>query len=173
MEEEQRGCEEVLTFMDVKDPTDPLNVQQNNSFSSLAINSPKDVNMSDKVATDQNDNSKAEAEASLVAKANPGSDISHQADALNANHASAADVYGRDKEKQDTDMESEEEEKEEIVEEEEGDEEVKIVEEVKGRGEKEEMEEVAKTRCRTGTPRMGGTDLRFKEVKAMVKSKNT
>ena len=70
-------------------------------------------------------------------------------------------------------MDSEEEEKEEMVEEEEGDEEVKIVEEVKGRGEKEEMEEVAKTRCRTGTPRMGGTDLRIKEVKAMVKSKNT
>ena len=127
MEVEQRGGEEVLTFMDVKDPTDPLNVQQNKSFSSLAINSPKDVNMSDKVATDQNDNSKAEAEASLVAKANPGSDISHQADALNVNNASAVEVYGKDKVKQDTDMESEEEERGEMVEEEEGEEEVKIV----------------------------------------------
>ena len=168
MEEEQRGCEEVLTFMDVKDPTDPLNVKQNNSFSSLAINSPKDINMSDNVAIDENANSKAEAEASLVAKANPGSDISHQADALNVNNASAADVYGRDKEKQDTDMESEEEEKEERVEGEEEDEEVKFVEEVKGRSEKEEMEKVAKKGCRTGTSMMGATDLRIKEVKAKV-----
>ena len=124
--------------------------------------------MSDKVATDQNDNCKAEAEASLVAKANPGSDISHQADALNANTASAADVYGRDKEKQDTDMESEEEGKEERVEGEEEDEEVKIVEEVKGRSEKEEMEKVAKKGCRTGAVMMGATDLRIKEVKAKV-----
>ena len=36
MEVEQRGGEEVTTFLDVKDQTDPLNVQQNN-FSSLAI----------------------------------------------------------------------------------------------------------------------------------------
>ena len=54
--------------------------------------------MSDTVATDHNDNSKAKAEASLVAKASPGSNKSHQAEALNANHAPAADVYRRDKE---------------------------------------------------------------------------
>ena len=168
MEVEQRGGEEVLTFMNVKDPTDPLNVQQNKSFSSLAINSPKDVNMSDKVDTDHNDNSKAEAEASLVAKANPGSNKSHQADALNANHASAADVYGRDKEKQDTDTEPEEEEEDERVEGEGADEEVSFVEEVKGKSEKEEMKEVAKKGCRTGAVMMGATDLRIKEVKAKV-----
>ena len=86
MEVEQRGGEEVLTFMNVKDPTDPLNVKQSKSFSSLALNSPKDVDMSDKVATDHHDNSKAEAEASLVAKASPGSNKGHQAEALNANH---------------------------------------------------------------------------------------
>ena len=108
MEVEQRGGEEVLTFLNVKDPTDPLNVQKSKSFSNLAINSPKDVDMLDKVATDQNDNSKAEAMVSLVLKYNPGSNISHQADPLNANHAFAADVYEKGKEKQDTDTESEE-----------------------------------------------------------------
>ena len=167
MEVEQRGGEEVLTFMNVKDPTDPLNVQKSKSFSNLAINSPKDVDMSDKVATDQNDNSKTEAEVSLVAKANPGSNISHKAEALNANHASAADVYEKDKEKQDTDTESEEEVEDERVEEEEVDEEVKFVEEVKGKSKKEEVEEVAKKGCRTGAF-MGATDLRIKEVKAKV-----
>ena len=61
MEVEQRGGEEVTTFMNVKDPTDPLNVQQSKSFKNLAINSPKDIEMSDTAATDHNDNSKAEA----------------------------------------------------------------------------------------------------------------
>ena len=167
MEEEQRGSE-VLTFLDVKDHTDPLNVNQTNIFSSLAINSPKDTIMSDNVATDENANSKAEAKASLVAKANPGSDKSQQADALNVNNASAVEAYGKEKEKQETDMESEEEEREEMVEEEEEEEEVKIVEEVQGR--KEEIEEAAKMRRGTGTPMMGGTDCRFPEVKEIVKS---
>ena len=100
--------------------------------------------MLDTAATDQNDNSKAEAMVSSVAKANPGSNMSHQADHLNANYASAATVYEKDKENQDTDTESEEEVEDERVEEEEVDEEVKIVEEVKGRSKKEEVEEMAK-----------------------------
>ena len=112
--------------------------------------------MSDTNATDQNDNIKAEARVSSVAKANPGSNMSHQADPLNANHASAADVYEKDKEKQDTDTESEEEEEDERVEEEEADEEVKFVEEVKGKSKKEE---VAKKGCRTGAGMMGASDL--------------
>ena len=45
MEVEGRGGEEVLTFMDVKDRTDPLNVKQKNCFSSLAKTSPKDIIM--------------------------------------------------------------------------------------------------------------------------------
>ena len=58
MEEDQRGGDEVTTFLDVKDHRDPLNVQQN-KLSSLAINSPKDMEFSDEDATDYNDNSKA------------------------------------------------------------------------------------------------------------------
>ena len=76
MEVEQRGGEEVTTFMNVKDPTDPLNVQQSKSFKNLAINSPKDIEMSDTAATDHNDNSKAEAGFVSVAKANLGSNMS-------------------------------------------------------------------------------------------------
>ena len=126
------------------------------------------MELSDKDATDYNDNSKAEAKASLVAKASPGSNKSHQAEALNANHVPAADVYRREKEKQGTDSESEEEVEDERVEGEGADEEVKFVEEVKGKSKKEEMKEVAKKGCRTGAVRMGATDLRIKEVKAQV-----
>ena len=78
--------------------------------------------MSDTNATDQNDNIKSEARVSSVAKANPGSNMSHLADPLNANHASAAEVYTEDKEKQDSDTETEEEGEDERVEEEEEDE---------------------------------------------------
>ena len=78
--------------------------------------------MSDTNATDQNDNIKAEARVFSVAKANPGSNMSHLADPLNANHASAAEFYTEDEEKQDTDTETEEEGEDERVEEEEEDE---------------------------------------------------
>ena len=76
MEVEQRGGEEVTTFMKVKDPTDPLNVQQSNNCENLAINSPKDIEMLDTAATNHNDNSKAEAGFVSVAKANLGSNMS-------------------------------------------------------------------------------------------------
>ena len=168
MEVEQRGGEEVTTFMNVKDPTDPLNVQQSKSFKNLAINSAKDINLSDTAATDHNDNSKAEAMVSSVAKANPGSNMSHQADPLNANHASAAEVYEEDKEKQDTDTESEEEVEDERVKEEEVDEEVKIVDEIKGKSKEEEVEQVAKKGVSRTGALWGAADLRIKEVKAKV-----
>ena len=106
MKVEQRGGEEVTTFLKVKKTTDSLNVQQSKSFKNLAINSPKDIEMSDTAATDHNDNSKAEARFVSVAKANLGSNMSHLAEPLNANHTSAADVYVKDKEKQDTDTET-------------------------------------------------------------------
>ena len=170
MEVEQRGGEEVLTFMDVKDRTDPLNVKQNNSFSSLAITSPKDIIMSDDGATEVNDKCKAEAEASLVTKANPGSNISHQAEAINKELASAADVYGGDEEKQGIDTESGEEEDDETVEEEEADEEVKIMKEVKGRSKEGERGETAKKGCSSRAVRMAATDMRIKEAKAKIKS---
>ena len=167
MEEEQRGGDEVTTFLDVKDHKDPLNVQQNN-FSSLAINSPKDIEMSDKDATDYNDNSKAEPESSLVAKAILGSNNDHQAEALYANHATAADVYRGDKEKQGIESESEEEVEDEKVEGEEADEEVRFVEEIKRGSEKEERKEEDKKGCRTGAYRMGATDQCILKVKAQV-----
>ena len=54
---EQRGGVEVTTFLKVKDPTDPLNVNQSNNFGNLAINDPKDIEMSDPGTTDHNENS--------------------------------------------------------------------------------------------------------------------
>ena len=82
--EEQRGGVEVTTFLKVKDPTEPLNVNQSNHFENLAINDPKDIEMSDPGITDHNEkythNSKAEAGVDSVAKSNLGSTTSHSAD---------------------------------------------------------------------------------------------
>ena len=46
-EEEKRSGEEVTTFMNVKDHSAPLNVNQNPNFSNLAISSPKGTPMLD------------------------------------------------------------------------------------------------------------------------------
>ena len=105
--------------MDVKDHSDPLSVNQNNSFSNLEITSPKDTPMSDDGVTDENENCKAEAEASLVTKANPGSNTSPQAEAIIKELASAADVYLEEEEKKDINTETGEEEDDETAEEEE------------------------------------------------------
>ena len=137
--EEQRG-KEITTFLKVKDPKDPLNANQSNTPLVRQKTSPKD-NKSDNVATDENANSKAEATASLVAKATPGSNKSQQAEALK--NAPAVDTYRDTEETKDSDSEVEEEKTEE--------EEVCIVEEKKVR--------------KTGTTQMVGTDLRSKEVK--------
>ena len=79
--EEQRGGVEVTTFLQVKDPSDPLNVNPSNSFKNLAINDPKDIEMSDQGTIDHNDNSthtsKAEAMVEPITKANLGSNMSH------------------------------------------------------------------------------------------------
>ena len=44
-EEEKRSGEEVITLIEVRDHSDPLNVNQKPKFSDLAINSPKDTIM--------------------------------------------------------------------------------------------------------------------------------
>ena len=137
--EVQRGAE-ITTFLNVTDPKDPLNANQINNPSFSQKTNPKD-NKSGNVDTDENDNSRAEATASLVVKATPGSNKSQQAEALN--NAPAVDTYRDTEEPKDTDSETEEEKTEE--------EEVCIVEEKKVR--------------KTGTTQMVGTDLRSKEVK--------
>ena len=142
--EVQRGAE-ITTFLNVTDPKDPLNANQINNPSVSQKTNPKD-NKSGNVDTDENDNSRAEATASLVVKANPGSNKSQQAEALN--NAPAVDTYRDTEETKDSDSDVEEEKTEE--------EEVCIVE--------EEMEE--KKERKTGTTtQMGGTDLRSKKVK--------
>ena len=80
-EEEQRGRVEVTTFLQVKDRSDPLEVNPSKNFENLAISDQKDIEMSDQGITDQNENSthnsKAEAMVETVTKANPGSNMSH------------------------------------------------------------------------------------------------
>ena len=164
MEVEQRGGEEVLTFMDVKDCTDPLNVKQNNSFSNLAITSPKDTPMSDDDVTDENENCKAEAEASLVTKVNPDSNTSPQADAITKELASAADVYLEEEEKKDINTETAEEGDDETAGEKEEEEEEKITKEVKGRSreekKEEKKEEITKKGSSSGAVQMAARDNR-------------
>ena len=108
--EEQRGREEVTTFMQVKDRSDPLDVNPSKSFENLAIDDQKDMELSDQGITDHNENSthnnKAEAMVDTVTKANPGSNMSHLAQPLTLNKTSAADVDEKEKEKKDNDSES-------------------------------------------------------------------
>ena len=165
---EQRGGVEVTTFLKVKDPTDPLNVNQIKSFLNLAINHPKDIEMSDPGTTDHNDNNKAEARFDSVAKANLGSNMSHLAEPLNQNQTSAADVYMKDKEKQDRNSGTEEVVEDVKVEEEEVEEEVKIIVKIKGKG--EDVEEVVKKTKGASRPGAlwGAANLHIKEVKATV-----
>ena len=71
----------MTTCLKVKDRSNPLEVNPSSSFKNLAIDDPKDIEMSDQGITDQNDNSthnsKAEAMVETVTKANPGSNMSH------------------------------------------------------------------------------------------------
>ena len=144
--EEQRGAE-ITTFLDVTDPTDPLNANQINHPSVSQKTSPKD-NKSGNVDTDENDNSKAEATASLVVKADFGNNKSQQAEALNS--APAVENY------RDTEVTKESDSDSDVEEEKTEEEEICIVEK-----EKEEKKE-----RKTGTTtQMGGADLREKKVK--------
>ena len=158
--------------MDVKDHSDPLSVNQNNSFSNLAITSPKDTPMSDHGVTDKNENCKAEAEASLVTKVKLDSNTSPQAEAITKELSSAADVYLEEEEKKDINTETGEEEDDETAEEEE---EVKISKEVKGRSreekKEEKKEEITKKGSSSEAVQMAARDNRYKEVKARIKSK--
>ena len=74
-EEEKRSGEEVTTFMNVKDHSDPLNVNQDPNFSNLAITSHKGTPVLDDDVTTVNENCKAKANASLVKKSAPGYEI--------------------------------------------------------------------------------------------------
>ena len=69
MEEEKRSGEEVTTFMNVKDHSDPLNVNQDPNFSNLAITSPKGTPVSDDNVTNINEN-KAKAISAELLKLN-------------------------------------------------------------------------------------------------------
>ena len=83
---------DITTYKEVKDPSDPLNLNPTKSFINLAIDNPKAIEMSDPDETDQNDNSTSKAEALAVptTKANSGSNTSHLASPLTQFETSAA-----------------------------------------------------------------------------------
>ena len=181
-EEEKRSGEEVTTFLNVKDHSDPLNVNQDPNFSNLAITSPKGTPVSDDDVTTVNENCQAKANDSLVTKSatgsnnldtksNPGSIKSHQAESFIKEPASkTAEVYMQEKEKKE---EKGEEEDDELSEEQEKeDEEVQITKEVKGGSREEEKEEkkeeAAKKGSSPGAGLMAARDTRYKEVKAEI-----
>ena len=110
--EEQRERVEVTTFLKVKDPSHPLNVNPSSSFTNLVINDPKDIEMLDQGITDHNNNSthssKAEAMVEPVTKDNLGSNMSHLAEPLSPIKTSAADIDEKEKEEKEKDSETEE-----------------------------------------------------------------
>ena len=145
-EEEKRSVEEVTTFMNVRDHSDPLNVNQNPNFSDMAITSPKGNPMSDDDVTTVNKKCQAKANDSPVtksatgsnnlgAKSSSGSIKSHQAESFTKEPASENDeVYIQEEEKEGSILETGEEEDDEVTEEEEKDEDVEVTKEVKGGG---------------------------------------
>ena len=176
--EEQRGREEVTTFMQVKDRSDPLDVNPSKSFENLAIDDQKDMELSDQGITDHNENSthnnKAEAMVDIVTKANPGCNMSHLAQPLTLNKTSAADVDEKEKEKKDKDGESDsittEADGTEVEEEDEVEmDEVEIVGEFSNKEMVEGVEEKKEKEGAGGDgDHWGSTDRRTKEVKAEV-----
>ena len=99
VKEEQRGVE-ITTFKEVKDPSDPLNINPTKSFEHLAIDDPKDIEMSDQDETDNSTSkNQAEAMAAPTTKANSGSNTSHLASPLPQFETSAAVTNMKEKEK--------------------------------------------------------------------------
>ena len=162
---EDRIGEEVISFEQIEDHSDPISLNQNPNLSNLDINSPKDYLESDDDVF--NENTKAKAEASMTAKSTTGSSItvtksitgsteSHQAEALTKTPPSKTDdIDMQDEEKKET-----EEKYDKVEEKQEGKKEVK--ERSRG-GVKERADRRSSS---TGAGQMAATDMRYREVKA-------
>ena len=142
-DEEYRG-EELTTFDQVKDHSDPLGVNTQNDLKNLAIHDQKDTELSDHVNMDHNENN-----PSNITEAK--SDESHQAHQTNPLYkTSDADVNMDDEREQESENDSSvtDGEEEEHEEEKTGEKEIEIVAEVQVR-----------------EPVQPGVDLRDREVK--------
>ena len=176
-EEEKRSSEEVITFIEVRDPSDPLNLNHKTNFSDLAINSPKDTTMLDDDDTKLNEKCQAKAADSPVKKSasgsnNNGSTKGHQAESIiNEPASDTAKVYEQEEEKEESSSETGEEEDDEVTEVGE----VEITKEVMGGGkeeEKKEGKEAGAKKSRTpGADLMASRDNRYREV--IVEKKST
>ena len=101
---EQGGSIEETSFLNVKDPTDPIELNSTQSFSKMAIKDHKDIKMSDQTKKDQNKNkkpvqnappytkSKAKAEVENQTKVNYDSGSGQEAQPLSIIKTSAVDV---------------------------------------------------------------------------------
>mgnify|MGYP007123566618 CR=1 FL=1 len=124
-DEEYRG-EELTTFNQVKDHSDPLGVNTPNDFKNLAINDLKDTELSDHVNMDHNENNSSNITETKL-------DESHQAHQTNHLHkTSDADVNMDDEREQESENDSSvtDGEEEEHEEEKSAGEEIEIVAEV-------------------------------------------
>ena len=161
---EERIGEEVISFEQIEDHSDPISLNQNPNISNLDINSPKDYLESDNDVF--NENTKAKAEASMTTKSTTGSSItvtksitgsteSHQAEALTKTPPSKTDdIDMQDEEKKET------KEKYDEVEEQQ-----KVEKEVKERSRGREKEKAGSRSISSGAVQMTTTDMRYREVK--------
>ena len=94
VQEEQGGRIEDTSFLNIKDPTDPIELNSYQIFSKMAIKDPTDIEMSDLAQNNLNNNikpeqntppytkSKAKAEVQNPTKINYDSGAGHQAQPL-------------------------------------------------------------------------------------------
>ena len=88
VEEEQGVRIEEVSFLEVKDPSDPIERKSTKSFSELAIEDPKDSEMSDLAINDLNDNTKPEIETPHYSKSKAEAEVLNPTEVIDDSGAS-------------------------------------------------------------------------------------
>ena len=83
VEEEQGVRIEEVSFLEVKDPSDPIGIQSKKGFSELAIEDPKDSEISDLAIKDLNNNTKPEIETPPYSKSKAEAEVLNPTKVIN------------------------------------------------------------------------------------------
>ena len=162
---EDRIGEEVISFEQIEDHSDPISLNQNPNLSNLDINSPKDYLESDDDVF--NENTKAKAEASMTAKSTTGSSTTVTKSITGSTESHLAEALTKTPPSKTDDIEMKDEEKLEIEEKyEEVEEKQEEKKEVRERGRGGMKEKADRRSSSSGAVQRAATDMRYREVKA-------
>ena len=162
---EDRIGEEVISFEQIEDHSDPISLNQNPNLSNLDINSPKDYLESDDDVF--NENTKAQAEASMTAKSTTGSSTTVTKSITGSTESHLAEALTKTPPSKTDDIEMKDEERSEIEEKhEEVEEKQEEKKEVMERGRGGMKEKADRRSSSSGAVQWAATDKRYREVKA-------